>query len=127
VTVEAAIALSALVVVLTLCLAGVAAMVAQLRVTDAAGEAARLAARGDNDAARSAVAALAPAGSDLHVSGGDLVTALVAAPPLGALLPGVRLRASAVAAREPSQQPRQPVSEHAVPVEPAHPEPVPPP
>lgn len=105
VTVEAAVALSALVVVLVLCLAGIALVVAQVRVTDAAAEAARLAARGDDDAARAAVAQLAPAGSEVHLSGGssggDLVTARVAAPPLGGLLPGVHVSAAAVAARQP--------------------------
>lgn len=102
VTVEAAVALAALAVVLTLCLAGIAAMIAQVRVTDAAGEAARLAARGDRAAAQRAVQDLAPAGSVLTISGdGDMLTARVSAPPLGGLLPGIDVRAQAVAAREP--------------------------
>jgi hypothetical protein len=88
-------------VVLMLCLAGIACLIAAVRVTDAAGEAARLAARGDDQAARAAVAQLAPAGSVLSLSGGDLVTAHVSAPPLGHLLPGIQVQASAVAAREP--------------------------
>lgn len=101
VTVEAAVALSALVVVLALCLAGIAAMLAQLQAEDAAGEAARLAARGDGAAAQAAVERLAPAGSVLTLSGQDLVTARVVAPPLGSLLPGIRIGATAFAAREP--------------------------
>jgi Flp pilus assembly protein TadG len=47
-TVEAAIAIAALVVVLVLCLAGVSAVLMQVRCVDAAREAARLAARGDD-------------------------------------------------------------------------------
>lgn len=101
VTVEAAIALSALVLVLAMCLAGLGAMLAQLQVTDAAGEAARLAARGDADGARAAVRVLAPTGSGLTLSGGARVTAHVVAPALGGLLPGLSVEASAVAAREP--------------------------
>jgi hypothetical protein len=101
VTVEAAVALASLMAVLMLCLAGIACLIAAVRVTDAAGEAARLAARGDDEAARAAVSQLAPAGSVLSLSGGDFVTAQVAAPPLGHLLPGIHVEATAVAAREP--------------------------
>jgi Flp pilus assembly protein TadG len=101
VTVETAVALSAIMVVLTMCLAGLACLTTALRVTDAAGEAARLAARGDEAAARQVVQLLAPAGSVLSLSGADLVTAKVTAPPLGGVLPGIRVGASAVAAREP--------------------------
>lgn len=103
VTVEAAVALSAMVVVLALCLAGVGAVVAQIRAADAAGVAARLAARGDEAAAQAAVSQMAPAGAALAISGGDLLTARVDAPPLGGLLPGLRVGATAVAAREPSE------------------------
>ncbi len=101
VTVEAAIALASLALVLVLCLAGLGCVLAALRVTDAAREAARLAARGDVGAAHIAVGRLAPAGSVLSLSEGDLVTATVSAPPLWGLLPGVRIGAAAVAAREP--------------------------
>jgi hypothetical protein len=103
VTVEAAVALSAMVVVLALCLAGVGAVVAQIRAADAAGVAARLAARGDEAAAQAAVSQMAPAGAALAISGADLLTARVDAPPLGGLLPGLRVGATAVAAREPSE------------------------
>lgn len=105
VTVEAAVALSALVLVLTFCLAALAAMVAQVRIVDAAGVAARLAARGDPDAARAAALRLAPAGSDLSISeSGELLTVRVTGPAAGSLLPGVHLAAQVVIAREPAMQ-----------------------
>jgi|SRR5689334_20878335 len=102
VTIEAAIGLAVLALVLAACLAGIGCLVAQLRCADAAREAARLAARGDEAGAVQAVAALAPAGAALSVGGGDLVTATVTAPPVGGLLPGVVISASAAAAREPT-------------------------
>lgn len=98
-------ALSALTVVLALCLAGVGAMLAQLRVADAAAAAAKLAARGDDPGARAAVTQLAPAGAVLELTGSSVITAQVEAPPLGSLLPGVSIRASAVASREPTGAP----------------------
>lgn len=102
VTIEAALGLAALAVVLAACLAGVACLLAQLRCADAAREAARLAARGDDSAAAAAVSTLAPAGASLSLSGGDLVAATVTAVPMGGLLPGVVISATASAAREPS-------------------------
>lgn len=102
VTIEAALGLAVLALVLALCLAGIACLLAQLRCADAAREAARLAARGDDAGAAAAVSVLAPAGASLSLSGGDLVTATVTAAPVGGLLPGVRIEASASAAREPS-------------------------
>ncbi len=101
VTIEAAIGLAALALVLALCLAGTACLLAQLRCADAAREAVRLAARGDDSGAADAVSALAP-GASLALSGEDLVTATVRADPIGGLLPGVVIVASASAAREPS-------------------------
>ena len=102
VTVEAAMALAVLAVVLVACLAGVACVTAQVRCADAAREAARLAGRGDADGASEAVATLAPDGASLSLGGtGDLVTATVAVDPIGGILPGVTIRASAAAAREP--------------------------
>lgn len=99
VTVEAAVGLTAIVLVLSMCLAGIGCLITALRVTDAAGEAARLAARGDSAGARAAVAALAPAGSVLSLSGdGDTLTATVTVGPLGGWLPGIHIGASAVAA-----------------------------
>jgi hypothetical protein len=102
VTIEAALGLAALAVVLMACLAGIACLMAQLRCADAAREAARLAARGDESAARAAVTVLAPSGASLVLSGGgDLVTATVGASAVGGLLPGVTIEASASASREP--------------------------
>jgi hypothetical protein len=103
VTVEAAMALAVLAVVLVACLAGVACVIAQVRCADAAREAARLAGRGDPGAASAAVAALAPEGASLSLGGsGDLVLATVSVPAIGGILPGVTIRASASAAREPA-------------------------
>lgn len=106
VTVEAAVALSALLVALVLCLAAIGAAVLQVRLTDAAGAAVRLAARGDVAAAEAAVHWAAGAGAVLRLAeagDGALVTARVEAVPLSGLLPGLRLSAQAVAAREPSE------------------------
>ena len=95
-------ALAVLAVVLAACLAGGACVIAQVRCADAAREAARLAGRGDADGASGAVATLAPDGASLSLGGtGDLVTATVAVDPIGGILPGVTIRASAAAAREP--------------------------
>lgn len=102
VTVEAAIALLALVIVLALSLAGVVAVVDQLRCTDAAREAARLAARGEPERARAAVARIGPSGARLELDTGvDGITAVVLAEPAGGLLPGVQLRGEAFAVPEP--------------------------
>ena len=100
---EAAMALAVLAVVLVACLAGVACVIAQVRCADAAREAARLAGRGDQGAASAVVATLAPAGASLSLGGsGDLVSATVSVPAIGGILPGVIIRASASAAREPA-------------------------
>ena len=81
-------------------------MIGQVRCADAAREAARLAGRGDEAAAAGAVAALAPDGADLALGGtGDFVTATVTSGAVGGLLPGVTLRATATAAREPGGVP----------------------
>jgi len=102
VTVEAAVALASLVVVVAACLGGIGCMIGQVRCADAAREAARLAGRGDEAGATGAVAALAPDGADLTLGGSDdLVTATVTVGAVGGLLPGITLRATATAAREP--------------------------
>lgn len=101
VTVEAAIALGALTLVLGLVLAGVVAMAGQLQCADAAREAARLVARGERSLAEQAVRQIAPGGR-LHVDlAGDAVTVDVTAEPAGGLLPGVHLRGHAYALLEP--------------------------
>jgi hypothetical protein len=101
VTVEAALVLAVLVVVVASCLAGIGCVVAQMRCADAAREAARLAGRGDSAAAAAAVTAIAPSGAVLSLQlGGELVTATVSVGAVSGLLPGVTVRASASAANE---------------------------
>lgn len=102
-TVEAAFAVGTLVVVLAVVLAAMGAVVLQLRCVDAATEAARLAARGDADGARRAAARLLPDGAEITLEvRGDDVVARVRAAPLGSALPGLRVSAEVLAAREPS-------------------------
>lgn len=98
-TVEAAIALAALVSMLVLCVGAMLAVSAQVRCVDAAREAARLAARGDSAAADSVARQVAPTGALITIRTEDaLVTAVVTArTPVFPLT----LRAAAVAAREP--------------------------
>ncbi len=88
-------------VVLVLCLAGVSAVSMQVRCIDAAREAARLAARGDERSGVAAAVRLAPAGArvDLHRDGEFLVATVVAH---SKLLPAMDIVAKAVAAAEPS-------------------------
>ncbi len=102
VTVEAAIAIGSLVAVLAVVLAAVGAVIAQIRCVDAAGEAARRASRDDTTGAQ-ALARDLPVGTEVRVDPeGDLVHVVVRVPPLGGALPGLRLTAEAVAAREPA-------------------------
>ena len=102
VTVEAAIAIGSLVAVLAVVLAAVGAVVAQVRCVDAAGEAARRASR-DDVAGAEALARELPAGTEVRVEpDGELVHVVVRVPPLGGALPGLRVTAEAVAAREPA-------------------------
>lgn len=98
-TVEAALAVAGLVVVLVLCAAGITALSMQVRCIDAAQEAARLAARGDPRAA-GAAAVMAPAGAsvDLRPDGGYVVARVTGRSPL---LPGLVIEGRAVAASEP--------------------------
>ncbi|MPY78148.1 MAG: pilus assembly protein [Actinophytocola sp.] len=110
VTVEAAISLGALVAVLALVLGGIAAVTDQLRCTDAAREAVRLAARGDTDAARRAVAVIAPTGASLElVRDADGLTAVVRSAPVSGLLPVVRIEGTAFAVTEPGVEPAAPI------------------
>lgn len=83
VTAELAVALPALVLVLTLGLSAVQAVTDQLRCIDAARVGARMLARGDAvDVVRSAVAAQAPGGADIDLSvEADRVGAVVRAEP----------------------------------------------
>lgn len=87
--------------VLVLCVAGLTAMSMQVRCIDAAREAARLVARGDDGDAAQAARRIAPIGANLDLrKEGDLVVAVVSARSM--LLPGVTIRADAIAAIEPT-------------------------
>ncbi|WP_374024105.1 TadE family type IV pilus minor pilin [Mycobacterium sp. HNNTM2301] len=98
---EAALGVATLVVVLVLCLAGVAAVSMQVRCVDAAREAARLAARGDERSALSAARRIGPGGARVEVHrDGEFVVATVVAH--SKLLPALDIAAKAVAASEPS-------------------------
>ncbi|KWX23252.1 pilus biosynthesis protein TadE [Mycolicibacterium wolinskyi] len=86
-------------VVLVLCVGGLSTVSMQVRCVDAAREAARLAARGDDRAATDTARRIAPRGAavDLRRDGG-LVLAQVSA---SAALPGLTISAEAAAAVEP--------------------------
>ncbi len=102
VTVEAALALCSLVIVLALVLAAVSAVTAQVRCVDAAREAARLTARGEPDRAKDLARRIAPRGAVVAVTvHSDEVTARVSADPVAGLLPGIEIRAEALAVLEP--------------------------
>jgi Flp pilus assembly protein TadG len=102
VTVEAAIAVCAFAVVLGLALAAIGAVTDQLRCTDAAREAARLTARGEQDRGRAAAERIAPPGANVAISiDGDAITVEVDAAPASGLLPGIRLSGRAYAVAEP--------------------------
>lgn len=102
VTVEAALAVCSLVVVVALVLAAVSAVAAQLRCVDAAREAARLTARGEQDRAEELAHRIAPRGAVVSVTvRGDEVTARVSATPAAGLLPGIKVEAEAAAVLEP--------------------------
>ena len=100
-TLEAALGIATLVVVLVLCAAGVAAVALQVRCIDAAREVARLAARGEVGATGWA-AGLAPPGASVDVrrDGGFVVARVVGR---SALLPGLDIGGRAVAAVEPGR------------------------
>ncbi len=112
VTAETAVVLPVLFLVLALGVFVLQVLGAQLRCTDAAGLAARAAARGD---ARDAVVAtgrtLAPDGAQVQVDVGDeqvTVTVVAQVQPLGSALswlPDVRVQARSVAAREDRVEP----------------------
>lgn len=101
-TVEAALAIAALVAVLVLCLGGVMAMVLQVRCVDAAREVVRLAARADGPAASAAAASVIPPGTamELRREGGFFVARVSGRSPV---LPGLVIAAEAIAAAEPGR------------------------
>ena len=88
-------------VVLVLCVAGLSALSMQVRCIDAAREAARLAARGDDGAALQAAQNIAPSGAvvQLRREGGLVVASVIAH---SMVLPGIAIRADTVAAIEPA-------------------------
>lgn len=99
-TVEAAIALGVLVVVTLAAMGAVLAVVAAVRCTDAAREAARLAARGEPDRGRVVAAQLAPPGAVVEIGAqGDDVVVSVSAPAVRPF--PFRVSGRAVAATEP--------------------------
>ena len=96
---EAAFGVASLVAVLLLCLAGITAVSMQVRCIDAAREAARLAARGDERSAVATARGVAPAGAavQLHRDGGFVVATVTAR---SNLLFALHLTATGVAAVE---------------------------
>jgi hypothetical protein len=90
-----------LVTVLVLCLAGITAVSMQLRCIDAAREAARLAARGDERSAVAAARGVAPDGAAVELRrDGEFVIATVTA--RSKLLPMLRIAASGASVVEPT-------------------------
>ena len=88
--------------VLVLCLAGVSAVSMQVRCVDAAREAARLAARGDDRSALDVARRIAPPAARIQVRrDGDFLVATVVAN--SKLLPTLDITAKAVAAAEPGR------------------------
>lgn len=101
-TVEAAIAIAAIIVVVIVCLGAVWATSMHIRCVDAAREAARLAAR-DDGGATAAAQRVAPDGATVTIGGdGDYAVATVTA--RLPLLPLLEISARASAANEPVAQ-----------------------
>lgn len=99
---EAALGVATLVAVLVLCLAGVSAVSMQVRCIDAAREAARLAARGDERSAIAAARGVAPGGAVVQLRrDGEFVVATVTA--RSNLLPALGITATGVSAVEPPE------------------------
>jgi hypothetical protein len=94
--------IAALVAVLVLCLAGITAVSMQVCCIDAAREAARLAARGDERSAVAAALGIAPGGAVVHVRrDGEFVVATVTA--RSDLLPTLAISATGISAAEPGR------------------------
>ncbi|OSC40163.1 pilus biosynthesis protein TadE [Mycobacterium decipiens] len=93
-------AIATLVLLLVLCLAGITAVSMQVRCIDAAREAARLAARGDERAAAEVARRIAPSAALVRVDrDGEFVVATVVAH--SNLLPTLDIAAKAIAVAEP--------------------------
>ena len=99
---EAAVAVTSLVAVLILCIAGLTAVATQVRCLDSAREVARLAARGDG-AAGGEARGIAPAGAAVEVrrDGGFIVARVSVRSPV---LPGIVIVWEAVSAVESGQR-----------------------
>lgn len=97
---EAAFAIAALASVLVVCLAGLNAVVLQIRCVDAAREAARLAARGDDGTVAARRAGPDGAVVSIRRDGETLVARVSTRSPL---LPGITITAEAVSAVEPGR------------------------
>jgi hypothetical protein len=88
--------------VLVLCLAGITAVSMQVRCIDAAREAARLAARGDERSAVTTARGIAPGGALVQLRrDGEFVVATVTA--RSNLVPTLAITATGVSAIEPSE------------------------
>ena len=99
---EAALGVATLVAVLVLCLAGLTAVSMQVRCIDAAREAARLAARGDERSAVAVARRIAPGGAAVQLRrDGEFVVATVTA--RSNVLPTLGITATGVSAVEPSR------------------------
>jgi hypothetical protein len=86
--------------VLIVCVSGLTAVSMQVRCVDAAREAVRLAARGDDASASVAAQGIAPDGAAVQLRhDGEFVVATVTA--RSPLLPGITIAGDAVAAAEP--------------------------
>ena len=97
---ESAFGVATLVAVLMVCLAGITAVSMHVRCIDAAREAARLAARGDERSAVAAARGVAPGGAAVQLRrDGDFVVATVSA--RSNLLSALHISATGVAAIEP--------------------------
>jgi hypothetical protein len=91
-----------LVAVLVLCLAGLTAVSMQVRCIDAAREAARLAARGDERSAIAAARGVAPGGAGVELRrDGEFVVATVTA--RSKLLPMLHIAATGASVVEPTR------------------------
>ncbi|WP_343573302.1 TadE family type IV pilus minor pilin [Mycobacterium sp.] len=97
---EAAFGVATLLTALVFCLVGVTAVSAQVRCIDAAREAARLAARGDERSAIAAARSVAPGGAAVQIrrDGGFVVATVTAR---SNLLQALHISATAAAAVEP--------------------------
>lgn len=104
VTVETAIALMAFITVLGLALGTISAAIDQLKCTDAAREAARLTARGEQDRAKPAAQRIAPPGAAVEIkTDGEEIHVTVDAAPIAGMIPGLHLHAEAYAISEPTE------------------------